>query len=64
MLLISTLLPAFTDYVEDETGSTQKVLGWVVLGLILAQCVFNIIVQVKDQWLKVKIGWYRIKRCR
>lgn len=42
VLLISTLLPAFTDYLEDDTGHTQKVLGWVVLSLIFAQCAFNI----------------------
>jgi hypothetical protein len=50
--------------VEDESGATQKVLGWVVLGLIFAQCAFNIMVQVKDQWLKVRMGWGRVKRCR
>ena len=64
VLVVSTLLPAFTDYLEDDTGQTQKILGWVVLGIIFTQCAINIAVQVKDQWLKVKIGWRRLQTCR
>lgn len=48
VLIISILMPGFTDYLDDETGFTQEMLGWVVLGLLGLNCAINIVVQVKD----------------
>lgn len=44
VLIVSMMLPVFTDYME-QTQEVQYSLGWIALGLILLQCLFNFGVQ-------------------
>jgi len=48
ILVVSVILPGFTDFLEDDTGIIQEALGWTVIGLLGLQCLYNIIVQIKD----------------
>ncbi len=56
-------MPGFTDYVEDNTGSTQNALGWTVLALLGINCAINIVIQIKDQYKKLRILYFKFKSC-
>ena len=62
--IISVMLPAFTDYLIDESGDIQNGLGWLILTLIAVSCSFNVFIQVKDQYRKYKITYRRWQCCR
>jgi hypothetical protein len=34
ILVISVLLPGFTDFLSDETGQKKTALGWVVIAIL------------------------------
>jgi hypothetical protein len=34
VLVVSLLLPGFTDFMEDETGEKKEALGWTVISIL------------------------------
>lgn len=41
VLIVSVLLPAFTDFYDQDDIDVQYAVGWFVLSVIVMQCLFN-----------------------